>query len=164
MKHPLIESLEGRMFLSATIELAEPGACLASSLADQHSVQPAAAPAAARAVVKRMPRVGDTFKGTSKWYANGERQSARVVFKITRLRTGGRYTATITSPDDSGAKYTYNLVLRTNGALTMTYSGRNSYGNDTGTGSGTLSLDGKVASGTTTGTLAGKATFRVVLS
>jgi len=162
MKRALIESLEQRMFLSATIGVEGPGECLASPLAVQDSTPAPAVRAAARKV-RRMPRVGDVFQGTSRWYADGERESARVVFRVTRAKKGGGYTARITSPDDNRALYTYNLVLQSNGSFTLTYSGRNSYGRDSGTGSGRLSLDGKVASGTTSGSLAGTATFRVVL-
>lgn len=156
MEREFIENLEGRMFLSA-------GAIL--GLEEPRGIEAAVvAPMTTKANIKRMPRLGDVFKGTSKWYKYGEYDSARITLKVTKVISKGVYTLRGTSPDDSTAKYTYHVHMKANGSFTYEFTGRNYYGSDTGKGSGKMSLDGKSISGSGTSSQGTRPKFSAKLS
>jgi hypothetical protein len=140
MRPLFVECLEARQFLSvavcAQLDLPAPAdATVATPLAPK--------------VVKRMPRVGDVFKGTSKWREDGSTVSVHITMKVTKAK-GLEYTVAGTSSDDRSARYTYRVHMKRDGSLTFEFSGRNMYGSDTGHGSGRISGNGNSLSGKNT--------------
>jgi hypothetical protein len=144
MKLVFVECLEARQFLSAAV-----GVQVGLFAPGDFTAAPLAAEPLAPKVVKRMPRVGDVFKGYSKWREGGKNVSVHITMKVTKAKNG-EYTVLGTSSDDRTARYTYKVHLKSSGALTFEFTGRNYYGSDTGSGSGRLSGDGKTLSGKNT--------------
>ncbi len=135
-----METLEPRTFFSACPVTSAPSIAPA----------PEAITMSPMANVKRMPRKGDVFKGTSSWREEGHNVSVRVTMKVIRVVRSGEYKVQGTSPDDRTAKYNYSVHMKKNGSFTFEYSGHNYYGSDYGEGYGRLSTDGKTLSGKNT--------------
>ncbi len=139
MRPVFVERLEARELLSVAV-----GAQLDLQPIEDAAASLVAAPLASK--VKRMPRVGDVFQGTSKWREGGKITSVRITMRVTKAK-GGEYTVRGTSADDRTARYTYRVHMQRSGTFTLEFTGRNYYGSDTGSGSGRLSANGKTLSG-----------------
>ena len=158
MRSAFVEQLEERQLLSTGIGAVEPRLVAAEpALTAPLLIQPV------RAAVKRMPRVGDVFKGWTKWHEDGHAVTAQVTLRIIRAGKNGVYKARGTSADDKSALYTYTVHLKTNGTFTFSFTGHNYYGADTGSGSGRLSADGKTLTGSNTSSQGSNETFKNVL-
>jgi hypothetical protein len=149
MRSVFVEQLEDRQFLSAGVAAVEPGLV---------TVEPAVSAArlvesARRVTVKRMPRVGDVFKGTSKWREYGEVVSVHITMRVTKLIRTGEYKVAGSSTDDRTARYTYSVHIKKDGTFTFEFTGHNVNGTDTGSGSGKISADGKTLTGSNSSSL-----------
>lgn len=140
----LPERLEDRCFLSAVV-----GASLAGAVDGEYAAAALTIEPRAAKTVRRMPRLGDVFKGTSKWRESGKIVSVRITMRVTRAKSG-EYRVSGTSADDRSARYTYSVHMARSGSFTFEFSGRNMNGTDQGSGSGRLSTNGKTLSGKNT--------------
>jgi len=134
MNERFIENLEHRQLLSAFVTGHHaPDASIAAV------VQPLA--------TKKIPRVVGRWEGYEKFRVGSTWTTMDLVVKVTKQDSKGNFWAKGWLPQDSKSSYSFTGKVGANRKFTYKISGRNRYGPDYGSGTGTLNASATVING-----------------
>ena len=152
MNNQFIQPLETRMFLSTDLvghdlelpSAPEPQAAVQQTLAHAPRVYAAAAKA-------KIPTVLGVYRGTAKTPYGKQ----AITLRITSQQRNGRIAGVLTHPNHSWVSLQVAGTVYSNGSVKFTFAGADTDGWATGSGSGTVSANGKTITAKFTETEAG---------